>query len=214
MGALYLGSLILGMGILLMQILMSSGKDMDAGGKTFDFAGGADADLDLHADADVNADADAHGHDVEAQGATSVGALFLSFRFWTFALAGFGLVGAPLHFTGLASANVTFVCAAVVALIAGLGASWTFQTLKSANLNSGADAKEIVGQVGKVLLPPNASGHAKVRLLVKGQMIDYLATSDETSLEMGSSVLVEEVRGNEIHVSPAPAGLEYSDDQH
>lgn len=190
-----------------MQVLMSTGKDMDAGGKTFDFA---DADLDVPPDVDVQTGADAH--EVGGHGGGSMVVLFLSFRFWTFAMAGFGLVGAPLHFTDLASSTVTLVSALVVALIAGLGASWTFQTLKSANLNSGADAKEIVGQVGKVLLPPNSSGHAKVRLLVKGQMIDYLATSDETSLEMGSSVLVEEVRGNEIHVSPAPAGLEYSDD--
>jgi hypothetical protein len=49
--------------------------------------------------------------------------------------------------------------------------------------------------------------------MVKGQMIDYVATSDEASLELGASVLVEELRGNQVHVSPAPAGLSYSDEQ-
>jgi membrane protein implicated in regulation of membrane protease activity len=222
-GALYLGSLIIGLGILLMQVAMSTGKDVDTGG---DASADVDADADVHIDADGGHDIDADGgHDVDAHadhgadqphpagGAAGIVGLFLSFRFWTFAMAGFGLVGSSLHFPDLASPTVTLASAIAVALIAGLGASYTFRALKASSTNSGAEATEVVGQVGKVLVPPNSQGHAKVRLLVKGQMIDYVATTDEASLQLGSSVLVEELRGNEIHVSPAPSGLSYSDEQ-
>jgi membrane protein implicated in regulation of membrane protease activity len=203
-GALYLGSLIVGLGILLMQVALSTGKDVDAGGKSLDFDADADADVagDAHAD-----------HAQPVGGEAGLVGLFLSFRFWTFALAGFGLVGSGLHFPDLASQPVALVAALLVGFVAGIGASYTFRALRTSSTNSGAEAKELVGQVGKVLVPPNSEGHAKVRLLVKGQMIDYVATSDDASLELGSSVLVEELRGNQIHVSPAPAGLSYSDEQ-
>jgi membrane protein implicated in regulation of membrane protease activity len=224
-GALYLGSLIIGLGILLMQVAMSSSKDLDTGGDASADVD-ADADADVHIDADGGHDIDADGgHDVDAHadhaadqphpvgGAAGIVGLFLSFRFWTFAMAGFGLVGSSLHFPSLASPTVTLASAIAVALVAGLGASYAFRALKASSTNSGAEAKEVVGQVGKVLVPPNSQGHAKVRLLVKGQMIDYVATTDDESLELGSSVLVEELRGNEIHVSQAPSGLSYSDEQ-
>jgi membrane protein implicated in regulation of membrane protease activity len=198
MGAIYLGSLIVGLGILLLQVGMSSGKDLDGGGKSLDFDGDGDAD---------------HGMDHGQAGDGHFVGLFLSFRFWTFALASFGMVGSALHFLALASATTALLASGAFGLIAGLGAAWTFRTLGKNTVNSGADVREIVGQVGKVMLPPNADGRAKVRLLVKGQLVDYLATSDDPSLLSGASVLVEEVRGNEVHVSPAPAGLKYSDDQ-
>jgi membrane protein implicated in regulation of membrane protease activity len=212
-GALYLGSLIIGLGILLMQVAMSTGKDVGAGGKSVDFAADADVDADHGADADHD---HAHhgGDDVQPVGGPAgIVGLFLSFRFWTFALAGFGLVGSVLHFPDLASPTLVLMSAIAVALVSGLGASSIFRALQSSSTNSGAEARELVGQVGRVLIPPNSQGHAKVRLMVKGQMIDYVATSDEASLELGASVLVEELRGNQVHVSPAPAGLSYSDEQ-
>jgi membrane protein implicated in regulation of membrane protease activity len=205
--------LIVGLGILLLQVVMSSGKDLEASGKSFDFEGDAGAAAEPGAAAGPSADAGHgdHGH----AGATDGGlvGLFLSFRFWTFALAGFGVVGSALHFPELAGSTATLLSALLVGLFAGLGASWTFRALRTTSVNSGAEGRELVGQVGKVLVPPNSEGHAKVRLVVKGQMIDYVATTDDTTLESGTSVLVEELRGNQIHVSPAPAGLKYSDDQ-
>lgn len=207
MGALYLGSLIVGLGILLLQVAMSSGKDV--AGKSLDLGADVDADADADGDADAHGDQDAHAN---AGDGGFVG-LFLSFRFWTFAMAGFGLVGSTLHFLGLASSMTALVAASLIGFVSGLGASWTFRKLKNSSVNSGAESREIVGQIGKVLVPPNSQGHAKVRLVVKGQMIDYVATSDDANLESGASVLVEELRGNEIHVSPAPAGLKYSDEQ-
>ena len=207
---MYLASLIIGLGILLLQLFMSSGNDLDADG--FD---SAHPDLVPYAGADVhpsNQSPAPHPLSSSVFDVGSIGTLFLSFRFWTFAMAGFGMLGSLLHYTGLGSFAGTLTASLLVGLVSGLGASWTFRFLGNKSLNSGAGAGELVGQVGKVLLPPNASGRAKVRLFVKGQIIDYVATTDDKSLEPGTSVLVEELRGNQLHVSAAPAGLKYSDD--
>ncbi len=213
MGAVYLASLIIGLGILLLQLFMSSDKDLDASSETFDAtdpALTADAGADVHPSPAHSADHHSLSSSVFDVG--SVATLFVSFRFWTFALAAFGTLGSFLHYTGFGSFAGTLMASLLVALVCGLGASWTFRYLGSKSLNSGAGAGELVGQIGKVLLPPNTAGRAKVRLYVKGQVVDYLATTDDRSLELGTSVLVVEVRGNQLHVSAAPAGLKYSDD--
>ena len=131
-------------------------------------------------------------------------------RFWTFALMSFGLLGTFLHYLDLASAPATAISASVLGIFCGWLAAYSFRALARSNPDSGARSAELVGQVGKVLLPPNTQGRAKIRLRVKGQLIDYVATSDEPLLS-GTSVLVEEVRGERLHVSPAPAGLKYED---
>lgn len=228
-----MSALIVGAGVIAVQLLMS--------------AGGGDADGDLHSDLDASGDLDAAG----AQGDLGSGAvaqhgevgsaavqlatgqsapeagldasgapghpdlvgiwLFLSLRFWTFALLAFGLLGCFLHYLNLASVPATAVSSTLLGLFCGWLAAKTFRALAASNPNSGAGSAELVGQVGKVLLAQNASGRTKVRLRVKGQTIDFVATSDEP-LAVGASILVEEVRGQDVHVSPAPAGLAYSDE--
>lgn len=209
MGVIYLASLIVGLGIIAVQLLLSGDGDTDdhveADGGHFD----ADHDLD-------GLDADGAGHhdlgesDAAAPVGLGVAAVFLSMRFWTFGLMAFGLLGCFLHYLGLASPSVTAVSAAAIGVLSGWLASYTFLALMRSSPNSGASSAELVGQVGKVMLPPNSQGRAKIRLRVKGQMIDYVATTDE-QLVAGTSVLVEEVRGEQVHVSAAPAGLKYEE---
>ena len=138
-------------------------------------------------------------------------AVILSLRFWTFALMAFGMLGSFLYFFDLAPMWWTFGSSIALGLFSGWLASWTFLKLSRSTPNSGAQAFELVGQVGKVMLPLNEEGRAKVRLRVRGQIVDYVATTDDAQLDPGSSVLVEEIRGNSVHVSPAPSGLKYSD---
>ncbi len=227
MGLIYLAAMIVGAGIIGLQLFMSS-DDADAGAHgdldahaDLDAHGDLDAHADLDADADLDGDADVHAGPgaehalVHADGAAAkldLGgiAIFLSLRFWTFALMSFGLLGCFLHYLKLASPLATGISSTLLGISSGLLAAYTFRALARSNLNSGASSNELVGQVGKVLLPPNTHGRAKIRLRVKGQMIDYVATSDE-QLEPGASVLVEEVRGERLHVSPAPSGLKYGD---
>jgi membrane protein implicated in regulation of membrane protease activity len=219
LGLIYLGALIVGAGIIGVQLFMSSSHDVDSGGHSDANAHGEpnhDADHSLQAGPHEPALDSLHGPvPAGSKGDWSEAdwggiAIFLSLRFWTFGLMAFGLLGCFLHYLNLASGSATAISATVLGVLSGCLAAYTFQALSRSHVNSGASQDELVGQVGRVMLPPNSEGHAKVRLSVKGQTIDYVVTSDE-SLEVGASVLVEEVRGAQLHVSPAPAGLKYTD---
>jgi membrane protein implicated in regulation of membrane protease activity len=201
LGTLYLVALCIGLGTIIVQLMLSTDKDVSHGA--------FEVDGDAHAGGDVLVDVDAdHGDDV-AHGMAPL-AILLSLRFWTFALMAFGMFGSFMHFLDLAAPMVTLGSAGVLGFVSGWLASWTFFKLSTSVPNSGAESTELLGQVGKVILPPNEAGRSKVRFRVKGQIIDYLATADDT-LEPGASVMVEEVRGEQVHVSAAPAGLEYTE---
>lgn len=214
MGLIYLAALIVGAGIIAVQLFMSSGHDVDGGGHLDAKLGGGPghaADLGLHHGDSPRLEPGLMHAPVDAGKPDWGGlALLLSLRFWTFGLMAFGLLGCMLHYLHLASTVATAISSVGLGLVSGFLAAFSLQALSRSNLNSGASQGELVGQVGRVLLAPNAEGRAKVRLNVKGQSIDYVVTSDD-ALEVGASVLVEEVRGAQLHVSPAPAGLKYSD---
>jgi len=198
-GILYLAALILGGGTILVQLFM--GHDADAG---------ADADLAVDADFDADADMDLAGgpqldavHEADTDTA-GFAAIFLSLRFYTFALLAFGMVGTLLFYLRLSSSVVTLVAALVMGLASGFVASWVFQSLKRSAVSSAAGEDDAVGQVGKVLVPCERGGHAKVRVELRGQSIDFLATTDDEALTDGELVLVEQVEGGTLHVSKAP----------
>lgn len=188
MGVLYLAALILGLGTIMVQLLMGGHGDADAGD--------ASAEVDHHLDTDHG---DAHG---EAD--TGFLPIFLSLRFWIFGSLAFGMVGSLLHFLGLASALVTVVVAGVMGIGSGVLASWIFRVLNRQHVSSGAGENDAVGHVGKVLIRVPAQGHGKVRIQLKGQTLDLLATTDEVELLEGEQVLVEEMQDGRARVSKAP----------
>ncbi len=196
MGIIYLAALIVGVGSLALQLFMGGGD--------------ADGDVSMDAEADVG-DVEVEGGgggeaDAGNDGPGGYGFLpiFLSLRFWLFGLLGFGLVGAVLHYLELAAPWVTAVVAIALGLISGTLASWVFRALARDAITSEAGPWDAVGQVGKVLIPVAKGRHGKVRLQVKGQTLDLLATTDEAELQVGDLVLVEEVREGQAHVSRAP----------
>jgi membrane protein implicated in regulation of membrane protease activity len=183
MGVLYLAALIVGLGVLGLQFVMgASGGDAEA------------SDLD-HADGDHHG---GHGH---ADG--GIVAIFLSIRFWTFALLAFGLVGCALHFLSLASPLVTAIIATVMGLGAGSLSSLTFRFLTRTQVSSGAEATDAIGQVGRVLIPIERGKRGKIRIALRGQTVDLLASTDDDKLKDGDLVVVEELRGTTAHVSRA-----------
>lgn len=185
MGVLYLAALILGLGTVMVQLLMGGHGDADAGGQA-----SPDVDTD-HADAHADAD-------------SGFLPIFLSLRFWIFGSLAFGMVGSLLHFLGLAPALVTLVVASVMGVGSGMLASWIFRVLNRQHVSSGAGENDAVGHVGKVLIRVPAQGHGKVRIQLKGQILDLLATTDEVELLEGEQVLVEEMRDGRARVSKAP----------
>ncbi len=206
MGVVYLAALIFGLGTIALQFVMGGDGDAEA---DVDADLGADADLDLDADADVDAggsgDAGEAHHTGHIDKDLGFLPIFLSLRFWTFGLLAFGLTGALLHFLRLASGGITAILASVMFLLAGFLASWSIRALSRAELSSGADRDDAVGQIGRVLLPCDPSRRGKVRIQLRGQTLDLIASTDETALGAGDYVLIEEVRGNGVHVSRAPS---------
>jgi membrane protein implicated in regulation of membrane protease activity len=183
MGVLYLASLIVGVGVLGLQFVMgSSGSDAEA------------SDLD-HAEGDHHG---GHGHPD-----AGIVATFLSIRFWTFGLMAFGLVGSALHFLSLASPLVTAILSALMGLGSGTLANLTFRFLTRTHVSSGGEAADAIGQVGRVLIPIERGKRGKIRIALRGQTVDLLASTDDEGLKDGDLVVVEELRGTTAHVSRA-----------
>lgn len=195
MGLIYLAALILGLGTLALQFVLSHGGG-DAGDHAFEVDGGAEADHDLgHAEA-------------TGGGIGGAAALFLSMRFWTFGLMSFGMVGAAIHYLGLCNSVVCALVSAVFGILSGLLAAFVFKNL-TRGVTSSETATDAVGQLGRVLVPASKKRAGKVRIQVKGKMVDLLATSDSDVAE-GEEVLVVEVRGTNAHVERAPTASDKS----
>lgn len=202
----YIAAIILGLGIIGLQLLSGSSDadgDGDIDGADVDHAedlGGFDADGDVDGDAEALLPA---GKDTHIDGPGAL-ALFISLRFWTFGLSAFGLSGALLHYLRLLDRGVVPFVAIGMGLTCGLVASWTFRALARASTSSGAQSEDALGQVGRVLVPLGKGNRGKVRIELRGQHIDYLATTDDSELEADSLVIIEEVRDGEVQVSRAP----------
>lgn len=191
MGVLYLAALIIGLGVLSLSFVLGGSEAGDAD---------ADADGDM-GDADVDGHAgDGHG---EALADSEAIAIFLSLRFWTFGLLAFGLVGTILHFFRLAGSVATSLAAIIMGLGSGLLAAFTFRALQRTQVSSGAEAGDAIGQVGRVLIPIERGKRGKIRIEVRGQTVDLLASTDDQALLDGELVVIEEVRGTTAHVSKA-----------
>jgi membrane protein implicated in regulation of membrane protease activity len=185
--SVYWAALIIGLGTALLQLLSSGHGHTDVGGD------GADLDVDANGNVHVGDAADnGDGHDA----GHSVGAapaflpIFLSLRFWTFALLAFGMVGAAIRTLDLASAWVALLLSVGMGLAAGLGASWTFSALRRSQTSSGAQSRDLLGQSARILVPPGPAGRCKVRVQLMGQTIDLVAATEDHDLREGDEVLV------------------------
>ncbi|HMR74225.1 MAG TPA: NfeD family protein [Polyangiaceae bacterium] len=194
MGIIYLAALVIGVGVIAVQLLFAGKGDVEMD---------VDADIDIDADMDVDADADGdHGH--VAHGDAGFLPILLSVRFWTFGLLAFGMVGTLLHVFRWASPWTTPFIALAMGIASGLLASMTFRALSRAETSSAASSRDAVGQVGRVLLPVSKESRGKVRIELRGQTIDLLATTDEEDLADGELVMIESLEGSTARVSKAP----------
>jgi membrane protein implicated in regulation of membrane protease activity len=187
-GIVFLAALILGAGTLAFQLASP---------------GVADTDADAGADGGDGHDAHEHDHGHEVSSASGFLPLVLALRFWSFALLAFGLSGSLLYYLSLLGAWPAFGVALGTGLASGLLAAWSVRQLQRAQTSSGAETSDLVGQVGRVLVPLSRAQRGKIRVELKGQSIDFIASTDDEVLEAGTAVLVEELRGNAVHVSRA-----------
>jgi membrane-bound ClpP family serine protease len=172
----YLGALVIAAGVLVMQVVLGHHADAQTG---------------EHALGD---------HDAP------LWTLFASVRFWAFAMLAFGTVGTIITAFGFASLVHTLVIALACGLGSGLAAALTIRKVAQKSSTSHATERDVIGRVGRVIVPPNDAGRCKIRVEIKGSAIDYVATASETVKE-GDAVLVEEGEGEALLVSKAPREL-------
>jgi membrane protein implicated in regulation of membrane protease activity len=184
-GVVYVALLIVGAGVIALQLLLG-GHDADT----------HDGDAGHHGDTD---------HHDGAGSAAGFLAIVSSLRFWTFAAFGSGLTGVLLHYLELAGAGTTLLLALVMGVGLGLVASLAFRLLGKSETSSALESRDAVGVVGRVILPVSKERRGKIRIDVKGQTHDLFATTDETELAPGTSVLIEEQSGDTVRVARAPA---------
>ncbi len=145
-------------------------------------------------------------HDAGADHEAGAWSLLASVRFWSFALLAFGLVGSLLTLFGLAGPVVTAVIATGTGLTSGTFAATVIRRLVRQAATSHASSSDVVGRLGRVIVPPDEEGRGKVRVELKGSYVDYVARSNEP-IAVEDAVVVEEYDGSEVLVSRAPKEL-------
>lgn len=227
MGLVYFFSLIVGLGILVMQVAMGAKGDGGHGGHGGHggghlgggHGGGLGGAPTVESGAQHDA-ADGHDHDASSSAPAApdkqlsddaeagVVALFLSTRFWIFAALAFGLSGSLIHVLSLAGPVATFVIAALAGFSSGLFAVLAFRAVKRGSAPASAREGEAVGRVGRVLVAVGPAKTGQIRVELQGHSVDMLATTDEDAIGRGEPVLVEDVRDGVAHVSKRPPELE------
>lgn len=187
---LYLIALVIGGTLIGISLIFGGDHDTDAS---------ADVDASVDVDADASADADA-GADVEHDGfsldAAALWIPFASVRFWIFFAAFFGLSGTLL--TTIADVGSQLVVAPLsvgTGYLCGVAAAAAVKWLVRNEADSAVRASDMVGARGTVLLPVSKGETGKVRLELKGQVLDALATTeDDARYDIGASVMVYETQ--------------------
>lgn len=146
-------------------------------------------------------DADADG-DHDSDGESDL--IFLSPRFWTFLALAFGISGALMTIFNLASSMVVLAIAGVSGVLSGAFAALVLRALKRGQVSSASSEHEAIGRVGEVLVPLEKGRIGKVRIALRGQTLDLMATGGEQPLALGTRVVIEDIEGGIARVTRAP----------
>jgi membrane protein implicated in regulation of membrane protease activity len=150
--------------------------------------------------------ADHHDGSYDGHG-TSSWSLLVSVRFWSFGMLAFGLVGTALTLLELTSPILTGVLASIMGTVSGIATSALLRWLRKSSPSSHATATDVVGRVGRVLVPIDPGAHGKVRVEIKESAQDFIASASEAIRE-GESVVIEEEGGDgTVIVSRAPSEI-------
>lgn len=153
-------------------------------------------------------DADGGGHDAShGDHDAPPWALLLSMRFWSFGFLAFGLAGTLLTLFGLAGATASLIVSGVLGVGAGVGATTVIRRMTQKGPSSQVLPTEVVGKIGRVLVAPGGSARGKIRVELRGQIVDYVAASTEPLAE-NDVVVIDEFDGSEVKVTKAPKELE------
>lgn len=197
---LYLAVGIVGVGLVLLAALggLLGHHDMDNS-----------AEAHMASDHDVSHD-DAQLHDVasktfdkgvEAAHGAGLWLPFFTLRFWTGMAAGFGLYGTLATFLKVSAEPLTLIVSLLAGAVVGTGSALLYRTLQLQQKDSTTKAEDLLGVEGRLLV--GAKGHdlGKVRLSVRGELIDMLAVSQNgQDILEGEEVIVVGIEGSNAQV--------------
>jgi hypothetical protein len=175
-----------------------SGLDKDA-----DFGGESDLDSDL-ADLECDLDGGIHelghgsaadlGHGLEGHGKARPKRLWLpimSFRFWTFGAAFFGLTGTVLTTMSLSVEPIALGLSSAVGLGVGTVSAWVVRALRKPVGQRRMRADDLTGSSGELLLSLKPAGVSKVRLRGAGGVHELVVVAAEgQAIPKGTRVVV------------------------
>lgn len=143
-----------------------------------------------------------HGIDHGADHHHPQGPGLLSTRAMTFGLLAFGMVGTPVHVLGLLAPGAAFALAAASGVGCALLTGLAFRTLGHPSASGAASFLEAKGQTARVIVACAPARRGKVRLSLKGLLVDMFAVS-QTEIPAGALVRVVDVQDDVAHVTPA-----------
>jgi len=116
----------------------------------------------------------------------------VSFKFWTFGLAFFGLTGFLFEQFGVWNSSLgVLVVSVAMGLFAGLSVSYGLRAVDQSESNTLSE-RDYLGATAEVLLPIEEDRVGKIRMEIEGRTIDRRATSFEegVSFETGEQCFV------------------------
>jgi len=148
-----------------------------------------------------------HDHVGDVGEAGALLATFLSLRFWTFALASFGLTGTLMTLLLKMQPWLSLPVSLAAGFGIGVSVASAFRLANKRQVGTIADVNTLLGREGIVLLAVEPGKAGKIRVTHDGQSLDLLArTRDPRRFERGERVLVVDMQAGEATItSPDPA---------
>ena len=133
----------------------------------------------------------------------------LSLRFWTYFAACFGITGLLLTNLTSAAPLTVAIISAVTGVVAGFATHTIMRAFRQSESDSGIQVEHMVGREGRVLVGISHGNEGKIRLDVKGELVDITAYTDEgVQLLPGDRALVVSIENGKANVVSYTAMLE------
>jgi membrane protein implicated in regulation of membrane protease activity len=127
---------------------------------------------------------------------------FRSLRFWTYLAGTFGIVGSLLTLAKVSVEPVTAILAGASGIVMGFIASALVRVMMKSERTFSLDQDDSLGAIGKVTVASRDGMPGKVRVDVRGEILDLLALPEgDAVIEAGDEVVVVGIEGDRARVA-------------
>lgn len=136
------------------------------------------------------------GKGLETAGSSGFWLPFLSIRFWTYFVGGFGILGTVLSLFGIESEPMRLYASLGTGVFLGLVAAYVWRFIQKDQLDASTKEGDFIGAMGTMTVSSRNHEPGKVRVSVRGELIDLIArTTDDQDVSAGEEVVVVEIDG-------------------